>query len=829
MKIKKALVYTGGLLSLGAAGVAVSCGTSGSSQQDTGKGSKKIYIAVDGAQKDFYNEVKKLFDASDSHTKDGFTLEFIQKGVFDALNLGTQGLNDPTVPDIFYLPQDRVTEFAQNNYLADLDTFFGDKVNDTPKVLDDLNKVVSLPNDQKADIVKFGTINGTQNQKPTHKFLAVRHNKEGLILASNKDEADTRAELTNKDTDTLKELVEKGKLVLRLQDFWYGNGILYGGIKKAWESYTQVQQDELGGDSLSQSFFQKNLYKNNEGQVSSWFVKGDKWHGLLKDGLKEVANVLYPIIHAAYGMTPEAYKETVWAKNGLSQGDLQAMYGSDMGVVNQTIFSAMKDKKLDYALIGTWDVQNSRDAANALSFFNVVPVDDGAPYIQAAGGWGYGISSRNNGSSPERKKALEEVLKAAFNFDSYYQYFKQDSKIPYSEALFSRMSDRIKSDNTSEETKIQNFSKNLGYADFNELNSKLATVLSELNELKGSYGKWGLWESKADENNPIADANQVSKDKMKITFNGSAETKAKVDELNNSLVNALPLRNTLAGLMGFTTKWSDELVGSTPAQPWQLGADKMKAGAFATLTNKDKFENLGFVDMVQDKPDENGNNGTFHLRKIEQFIFGVNGDDNGQKVALIAKIQQAMKDNKLQEFEDQVFARAKFFSNTAAPTTVSDEQIRKIVKLYLAGFENFAKISTFADDFMSSKMQKKDGTLSDVTIATTKNNIDEYNKSISVNFVFNVLTSSKKLQEQGLGILQVQPTRFDNSNPNLKTVWSNWNDKTFGSAEWYRSLGDKLQTQDKFLSAMEDKLSADYTETLNAINSGNLPVRVVFK
>ncbi len=52
-----------------------------------------------------------------------------------------------------------------------------------------------------------------------------RHNTEGLILASTKEESEARSELQNTSYDTLIELVKAGKALFRFQDFWFGNGI----------------------------------------------------------------------------------------------------------------------------------------------------------------------------------------------------------------------------------------------------------------------------------------------------------------------------------------------------------------------------------------------------------------------------------------------------------------------------------------------------------------------------------------------------------------------------------------------------------------------------
>ncbi|TDV24219.1 hypothetical protein BCF59_0170 [Mycoplasmopsis mustelae] len=826
MKSKKLLILSSSAFSIGALSVAVSCGS-----PTTGKNSKDIYVAVDGAQKDFYNEVKKIFDETDAHKKDGFELKFITKGVFDALNLGTVGLNDQTVPDIFYLPQDRVTEFVQNNYLVDLDKFFGktNGENGESNILETIKTETQLTDNQLPELRTFGTVTGSNKtgDKTLSKFVGIRHNKEGIVLASAKDKEATIKELNNKNTDTLKELVEQGKVILRLQDFWYGNGILYGGIQKAWDNLPDDQKEFYGQD-LKDSFYSKNLYKKDDGKVSSWFLKDDKYHPLLKQGLTAVADVLWPVIQAAYFMSADEFKNTPWGKNGLSQGDLQGMYITDLNQVNNSIFNAITNKKLEYALIGTWDVQNARQAANAKSFFNVVNIDDNEEYRQAQGAWLYAISSRNNGSSDLRKKALEEVIKAAFKTESYYKYFKQDSKVPFSQAIQTQIEEKIQQENSPQLKVINDFAKSLGYTDYQDLKQTFGETIKKLSVSKswdGNFNNWGTWENLSNSNKPDADANLISKTKMVSTAELQGEYAAKLKEVNDSQLDALPLRNTVAALLGLSTDWSKMLVGN--GQSWQVSESLLKSGAWEKLTSEDALKKYGNVNLVQEKKEGN-KLGTFHVRKIEKFIFGVDGDSESEKQALLDEIIAAMKNNTLKQLKDKIFANAKFFSNTASKTTVSDAEIKKVVDLYLNSYINFARIYAVVDEYIANtKMKKKDQTDSNVTIAETDAKIQTYEKFLSINFVFDVLTSKTSIKDNGIGILKVQPSRFDNSNPQLSSVWTNWNDKTFGNQEWYKGLKN-INTKEDFINAMEDKLSANYTETVNTFNTQNSNVRVVF-
>ncbi|WAM08530.1 hypothetical protein [Mycoplasmopsis cynos] len=74
-------------------------------------------------------------------------------------------------------------------------------------------------------------------------------------------------------------------------------------------------------------------------------------------------------------------------QKGISQGDLKAILDKNVGDAQNRIFQLMKDKKIDYTVIGSWDSQNSEKSAGVRSFFNVVKTDENNEYLQGPGSW----------------------------------------------------------------------------------------------------------------------------------------------------------------------------------------------------------------------------------------------------------------------------------------------------------------------------------------------------------------------------------------------------------------------------------------------------------
>lgn len=796
MKKRKLFLLSSSLLSTAGFLAAASCGSSESSE------SKEIVVAVDGVQQNFYKEIIEKFQNTESY-KEGYRIKTITKDVWSALDFGVQGLNDPLVPDIFYGPQDRLTDFVQKNALVDLSVF-------SPTLFSELATNLNLSDVQRQEMEAFGKVVGksTDGLRNVEQFVGLRHNKEGIILASNKSEEETRTIFNNTNTDTLKELVEAGETVLRIQDLWYGNGVFYGGMETYFNSLSEEEQEAFG-KNFANILASKILYYDGT-KTTSGFIKTDKHHEIYKKGLEAVADLVWPIIEAAYIKNETEFAETVWGRKGFKQGDLQGLYVSNMGNVHDSLMQFMSEGKLSYALIGTWDVQNSERAGKAKSFFNVLKVNETVPYKQAQGSWAYMVNSRNNGASEGRKKAITEVLKLAFQPKSYYEYFKTDSKVPFADSRQTEINRSIEQENSREFERFNKLSKDLGYSSISELQTATSEFLKPLIAISRAGINWNAWEKTTDATSPMSEQNMIPASEMQITGDKKATfiSDESYNTLNSSLTSTLPLRNTIASLLGLTDDWSNQLVGGQGNQPWQVGEQILKDGAFAALSEE-------YNDNIVQEAANGENKGSFHMRKVEKIIFGANGDNKESDVLpLIEEISNAIKENKLEELQSKIVAKAKVFSNKAAKTTVDDATIEKVAKAYFGNYVNAARISSLVKSELANKnMPKKDNTSSEYKGQQVIDELAKYDKLLSFDKILKVVTSTKDLKNNGIGVLTTQPTRFDSSNPQFSHVWGRWNDRTFGNAEFYKTLkGKGVTTKEQFVSAIEDNLSSLFSE-----------------
>ncbi|WAM03110.1 hypothetical protein ONA22_04965 [Mycoplasmopsis cynos] len=120
-------------------------------------GSEEIVVAVDGVQKKFYEKAIELYNKTPSAKK--FKIKMIEKDVFGAIDINTQGITDKRVADIFYTPADRVTDFTQRKNLVQIEDFL-------PGILDDIAKEIGASEKEKEAMRYFGTIKGRSKANP---------------------------------------------------------------------------------------------------------------------------------------------------------------------------------------------------------------------------------------------------------------------------------------------------------------------------------------------------------------------------------------------------------------------------------------------------------------------------------------------------------------------------------------------------------------------------------------------------------------------------------------------------------------------------------------
>ncbi|WP_025755175.1 hypothetical protein [Mycoplasmopsis cricetuli] len=763
--MKKKLILSSLLLStLGSISIASSCSSNSTSTVDNPEArndhissneSKEILIAVDGKQTTFYDEVNKLFNKSESYAK-GYRLKMVQKDVFSALDTQV-GIDDrEQVPDIFYAPQDRITDFVVNNKVVELNKF-------NPTLFNEITKEIGSTEEEKKQLESFGSVTGlvTKNGQiqAENRLYAIRHNTEGIILVSNKEQKDALADLQNTSTNSLKELVEKGDAIIRMQDLWYGNGILAGVFKKLNE--TKSEKDKV-------NYISKFLY-SKDGKISSGFF--DKNENIFREEFKKAtgvaAEIYWPVFKAAYLMSKNDFKTSVWYKKGISQEDLKAVLTSDMAQVQSKIFELMKDGKINYAIIGTWDLQNAEKSANAKSFFNVINATDEYEYIQAKGAWSFLINIRNNGASEQRKKAISELLKNIFSVNANFAYFKADSKVPYTHLFQDKIKKEASEFAVKENQEYFDFIKSLNYKSHQELMENFKEFV-ELNQAS-SLGIFYVWEQKVENtNDPIGQKNILFKENLKNNSEFNSIPKIS-QQSRNSFVETINqytgLRNALAAM--FEKKLSE--FQSKDGKTWLIQDNIIKSDKLSTK-----------IELLEDE-------NSWHLRKIEKYLFGANGDNSSEKLKLVNSLVEIINDNeKLENKFNEIENKALSFVKEVALTPADDLTIKKAARLYFGAYVNQAKLKVFIED----QVKKAENELpNNIKIKTIEEKISQYLKTLSFDKILNVLTSTKTIENDGLGIFKTQNGRFDNSNPQFgSVVWDKWNDKTFGNVDFFNKL-----------------------------------------
>ncbi|WP_027334459.1 hypothetical protein, partial [Mycoplasma elephantis] len=632
-KILSKIVLSTSIVATAAASLAtISCGETES---------KEILIAVDGVQKNYYDKAIEMFNKTES-AKKGFTIKTINKDVWGALDTTTVGVNDTkVVPDIFYAPQDRITDLASKNAVSDLNQF-------SPKLFDRLTKAMGATEEDKNQIKAFGTVIGinASTQTPEEKLFGIRHNTEGIIMASSKSIEDVRKDLEDPKNDTMLELVKQGRAFFRLQDFWYGNGILGGVLDK---------------DTLS-----KLLYVDN-GKLTSGLLEDNKYHDKFKEAVNVISEIFYTIYEASYIKSADEYKNTEFGKRGISQADLKALLVSDMGAVNNKVFELMSTGKLEYGMIGTWDVQVAQKAGNAKSFLNFDKINEKYSYKQASGSWSYMINIRNNSASDNRREAIIEFLECLYKAEPFFEYFKSDSKVPFTNSLKKGLESKVQALSIEENKAFEELYKKLKYTNAKEFEDAYDAFVGEVNKLKDASETNDTWS----DNNGATGANELALQKIlgakaKDIAKKFALDEQKVIDYAKKLDNkkGTGLRNVIAGIFGLELS---KVEGN--GQEWQLGFDKIKEDAA-----KDDF----FKDTLQTE-------NSFHIRKLEKLIFGANGDQGTEVSEVLAKYQEAIKDNTVDKLIEEEIEKAKQISLKLAKTPVDEAKIKEVVEQYING------------------------------------------------------------------------------------------------------------------------------------------------
>ncbi|AWX70024.1 hypothetical protein DP067_01415 [Mycoplasmopsis anatis] len=778
--------------------------------QDPGKGvvseNKEIVIAVDGVQRGMYDNVVKEFNKSEYHTKLGYNIKLIEKDVWSALDTTVGATDTKAVPDIFYGPHDRVTSSVQGNTVVDYNAFLQNTKysgkNIWKAILGD-----GASDELVKSLVEFGSVEGIgkKSNNIISKFVALRHNQEGIVLATNKSLAEAREELSNPESDSMAELVAKGEAIFRIQDFWYGNGIL-GGV---FDKLSKENPENRNYDNL----MSKVLYSLGAKITTGFNGDSDSQNSpevieAYKKAVFTAAKLVYPIFDAVYNKTPEEYSKTPWGKKGIKVETLESLFTNDMGQVQNTIWNLLKEKKISYAMVGTWDIQNTQQTANAQTFINTIKVTDDYDYIQAPGSWSFMVNIRNNAYSAARREALVEILKLIYSPKSWLEYYKSDSKIPFVEKQKEQLIADARNYSQPETQRLLKLVKdNTGYDTFDEFSEKFEEYKPVYSLSKNKLLKDSMWvkEVKSIADVKAAYLNEYSKvpgfDKQLDSF--------LTDQTNNGSV--IGLRNYEATIFGIDVNEENN--------PNWLQSYILSKSVFNETTDP------LFNELVEGDG--------FHVRKIEKFIFGANGDNGSEIDALFASLSTAINENKLEEKYNEVIAKAKKIASFAA-NKPSDEVIEKATRQLFNNYVYDVQIQNLSQKIVKTqKITKKDGSQSEWTIEKAAAILENIQKLNSIGKIIDVVTSTKEISNGGLGVFKTQNSRIDSGNPQFGTVaWATWNDKTFGSKEFIKSIhdndADKNVSEEEFAQAIYNNLSKLFRDGARVVESSQSSTVITF-
>lgn len=806
-KFSKLMISLSGLTSLTSlAALSASCSKDNKYTGPVNE-NKEIVIAVDGVQKGMYDNVVAEFNKTEYHTKYGYSIKVLEKDVWSALDASTVGATDTkAVPDLFYGPNDRVTTSVQDNVVVDLNEFLK-----TTKYKD-TNIWRVILGDQASqklidELVEFGSVNGIKGDNITSKFVALRHNQEGIVMASNKSMDEVRKQLANPDTNSMVELVEAGEAFFRIQDLWYGNGVLAG----VFDKLKSDNPENKNYDNLMAKILYSLGAKITTGFNGS---ESNKIPQEIKDAYKEAAytaaRLVYPIFDAVYNKNDSEYEQTVWAKKGINRETLKSLLNADMGQVQNTVWNLLKEGKISYALVGTWDIQNTQKTANANTFFNTINVTDDYKYLQAPGSWSYMINIRNNAYSALRREAIVEILKLIYQPKSWLEYYKQDSKIPFIESQKQQLVKDANDFSNPEFNRLMNSVKeHLGYESLEEFSKAFEKYKTKYSISKEKAFQSSMWQKVP----TTAEASEKMLLDKYASVEGFAEKVKTVFTDKTDAGSVLGLRDLIKDI--FAIEFDEE--SSSENKKW-LESWKLSPNVF-TSTPSEIFGSLA-------------DGGGYHVRKIEEFILGANGDNGAEVDALIQKIKDAISENKLESIYTEAIANAKKLASYAA-NKASNEVIELRVRQALNNYVYDAKVQLVTAEIVEqSKVNKKDGSLSDWTLQQTATVYEELSKLDSVGKIMDVILSTKTLQDNGLGIFTTQVNRVDNGNPQFEKLWALWNDRTFGSQNSYQAIydadKDKNVTEDEFKEAIYQKLGSLFIETAKTIENSQGSTVITF-
>ena len=395
--------------------------------------SHNIGIYVEKEWRPAYDLAVEKYNQQGGHK---YTIEVKELGSFDVLNMiDTLGYIDEKVPDIIYMPLDKIPVLVQEKQAL---MGFG-----TPsELLEGISTDVTGNSeaDRKAFADNGSAIVKGANGNNLKYYFAIPHAKEALIMYYKYDKATNASRVWNEDylkTKTFKELYEEANadqwkttmVAGQFQNLWQSLGVVAGFIDQQKPGSGTNGQDigrALATFNTLDTRFQSSMTRINDPTNTSGMQEFDKIPGWTNGTLSTLEQSATGLKNAT-DFIATFYKSTLSKPNlALNKdGTRKNDWLLNGGIYGKTVNDLFKNPEVKNAVVidGPWAKDNFKGLADGA--IPVVPMTTGVNYLQAPGGWMYGINQRNY-NKPDKVEDIKsfinillsdkEVIKAEYDY-----------------------------------------------------------------------------------------------------------------------------------------------------------------------------------------------------------------------------------------------------------------------------------------------------------------------------------------------------------------------------------------------------------------------------
>lgn len=344
--------------------------------------------------------IKKYNEGNHSHK-----IQLKESGALDAVQLiDTLGTYDQKVADIIYMPLDKIPELVQNKQALMGFTDPNELLEGIdPSVYGNTDAGLNAYAKKGAAIVKDAK--GNKNEY----YFAISHATEALIMFC---KGYDQSEIDNIKTKTFKQLYTEvnqdgwnNKMIsFQLNNLWLSLGVVAGFLEQA-EAGSGTNGQNVGRVLATfneeSTKFQSNLTRIKDVNNVSGMQPLDQIPGWTQGGKATPLAKANEAMKKAVEFIATFYKDTLSTTNPKLDGlPNDWLLGDTFGSKQEELF---KNKDLKGIVIdGPWatnglfkDGDKWITDESKLNAIPVVNIDSGVPYLQAPGGWMYGINNRN--------------------------------------------------------------------------------------------------------------------------------------------------------------------------------------------------------------------------------------------------------------------------------------------------------------------------------------------------------------------------------------------------------------------------------------------------